>query len=139
VEEDSTSSTEGWFSSWTWLHPFSGRSGEDRIALPQVERCAVYTYYVPSKDKNAAKVEDRMLLAWRRAWWAYGFKPIILGPAEAKMNKLQEQIFRAKLTPELEAQTMGWLAWSHLGKGLMVDYRVCFYELRCAGLWGDDS
>jgi len=124
AEADPTSSTEGWFSSWGWLHPFSGRSGEDRIALPHVERCAVYTYYVPSKDKNAAKVEDRMLLAWRRAWWAYGFKPMILGLADAKANKLHEQIFRVKLTPELEAQTMGWLAWSHVGKGLMVDYRV---------------
>lgn len=120
---NSTASTEGWFSSWSWSNPFS-QSKDDRIALPPLKRCPVFTYYEPSKDKSQAAIEDKILLAWRRAWWAYGFKPMILGPAEAKESNLYELLFRAELSPELEKELTKWLAWSQVGMGVFTDYGV---------------
>jgi hypothetical protein len=124
---NSTASSEGWFASWSWMNPWSSDDGE-RIALPPIERCPIYTYYEPvtdQKDKEKAAIEDRMLLVWRRAWWAYGFKPQILGPAEAKTSGFYEMVGRAtSLTAELKRELMRWLAWNVVDGGILVDYRV---------------
>ncbi|KAA8904825.1 hypothetical protein FN846DRAFT_984158 [Sphaerosporella brunnea] len=120
---NSTASNEGWFASWSWMNPFSSDDGE-RIALPPIERCAIYTYYEPLADKEKATIEDKMLLAWRRAWWAYGFKPQILGPAEAKISGFYEIVGRATLTPEFKSELMRWMAWDVVDGGILIDYKV---------------
>jgi hypothetical protein len=126
---NSTASSEGWFASWTWMNPFSSDDGE-RIALPPIERCPIYTYYEPVADKENAAIEDRMLLAWRRAWWAYGFKPQILGPVEAKTSGFYEMVGRATLEPGLKSELMRWLAWGLVDGGILVDYKVSSPPIR---------
>lgn len=121
--KNSTASTEGWFASWSWMNPFSSGQG-DRIALPPIERCSIYTYYEPPEDKVQAVVEDKMLLAWRRVWWAYGFKPMILGPAEAKTSGFYEMVNRAPYVPAMKKELMRLLAWNYVDAGILVNYRV---------------
>lgn len=121
--KNSTASSEGWFASWSWMNPFSSGQG-DRIALPPIERCSIYTYYEAPGDKAQAAVEDKMLLAWRRVWWAYGFKPVILGTREAKASGFYEMVNRAPYLPEMKKELMRMLAWNKVDAGILVDYRV---------------
>ncbi|KAK0626939.1 ARS binding protein 2-domain-containing protein [Immersiella caudata] len=86
---------------------------EGRSLLPiQERRPRIYCYYdntvdKPPKDKDA---ESELLLAWRKAWWAYGFEPILLTPAEGETN------------PFLRNDLMRWLAWENMGGGLLAHF-----------------
>jgi len=120
--KNSTASNDEWFSSWSWKSPVSGQG--DRIALPPIERCSIYTYYEAPEDKVQAAVEDKMLLAWRRVWWAYGFKPMILGPAEARTSGFYEMVNRAPYLPAMKKELMAMSAWSQVDAGILVNYRV---------------
>ncbi|KAG0638691.1 hypothetical protein HOY80DRAFT_140315 [Tuber brumale] len=119
---NSTASSEGWFSSWKWLNPFSSNiaKDEERSALPPLEkRCPVYTFF----DDSDAK-EDRVLLAWRRAFWAQGFRPLVLGRAEAEEHGLY-RLVRGRFNEGFEREVMRWLAWGRVGTGgALVDYRI---------------
>lgn len=119
----------GWFPSWKWKLPFTEDvEDRNRVALPPIDRCSIYSYYEPIKDKGAAAVEDKMLLAWRRAWWAQGFKPMILGPAEAKKSKYYESLVYENLKPELMRELMRWLALDYVEGAVLVDHRVSFVD-----------
>lgn len=63
-----------------------------------------------------------MLLAWRRAWWAQGFKPQVLGRAEAQKNPLYESMQRLDLDPKFEVEMVRWLAWGHMGTGILANW-----------------
>lgn len=85
---NSTSEDASWYSDWRWLNPFSSSVtlDEDRALLPPLpERPFIYTYYdtTITKDKEAQKIDKETLLTWRRAWWAKGFRPVVLTQAEA--------------------------------------------------------
>jgi hypothetical protein len=116
-----------WLSDFKWRNPFSSQItfDENKALLPPLrERPPVYTYYdVPGKqDKDISLAEHRLILAWRRAWWAQGFKPVVLSRAEA-MHHPQYQLFqRMKLDPKLEFEVMRWLAWGHMGGGILVNW-----------------
>lgn len=129
-QTNSTGSTDSWFSSWKWLNPFSSdlADDEERSVLPPMQkRCPIYTFYDSAAKGEDAQVEDKLLLAWRRVYWAQGFKPIILGMAEAKEHGLYRVVRDAnKFDPDFEREIMKWLAWSHMGTGILADYRVCF-------------
>lgn len=83
----------------------------------------MYTFYDPSAKGEDAEVEDKLLLAWRRAFWAQGFKPIILGMGDAKEHGLF-RVVNGKFNQDFERELMRWLAWSKMGTGVLVDYRV---------------
>ncbi|KAI4625665.1 hypothetical protein J4E80_002797 [Alternaria sp. BMP 0032] len=116
-----------WLSDFKWRNPFSSRVtlDENTALLPPLrERPPIYTYYdVPKKqDKDVSAAEQRLILAWRRAWWAQGFKPVVLSRAEA-MHHPQYQLFqRMKLDPKIEFEVMRWLAWGHMGGGVLVNW-----------------
>lgn len=115
-----------WFSDWSWLvTPFSSSYtlDENRALLPVMpERTAIYCYYDTTIQREDAikKVESDLLLSWRRAWWAQGFKPIVLSDAEAMNNPLYEQLQRlVDIKPEMKTDVMRWLAWENMGGGLL--------------------
>jgi hypothetical protein len=116
-----------WLSDFKWRNPFSSlvTLDENTALLPPLrERPPVYTYYdVPKKqDKQVSAAEQRLILAWRQAWWAQGFKPVVLSRAEA-MHHPQYQLFqRMKLDPNIEFEVMRWLAWGHMGGGVLVNW-----------------
>jgi hypothetical protein len=116
-----------WFSDFKWRNPFSSSVtlDENKALLPPLrERPPIYTYYdVPGKqDKDVAVAENRLILAWRRAWWAQGFKPVVLSRAEA-MHHPQYQLFqRMKLDSKIHFEVMRWLAWGHMGGGVLVNW-----------------
>lgn len=130
-QKGSIGNTDSWFSSWKWLNPFSSDLAEDeeRSVLPPLQkRCPVYTFYDSTAKGEDAEVEDKLLLAWRRAYWAQGFKPVVLTMGEAKRHGLYRVVRDAnKFHPDFEREIMRWLAWSEMGTGVLADYRVCFF------------
>ena len=116
-----------WLSDFKWRNPFSSSItlDENRAVLPPLrERPSIYTYFdAPSKqDKAVSEAEHRLVLAWRRAWWAQGFKPQVLSRAEAMQHPQYQLAQRMKLNPNVETEIMRWLAWGHMGGGVLTNW-----------------
>ncbi|KAI9665849.1 MAG: hypothetical protein M1821_003783 [Bathelium mastoideum] len=128
--EEQANSTAGethWYTDWKWRNPFSSAVtlDEDRAVLPpQPLRPYIYTFYDSTikKDETTEKAEHELLLTWRRAWWAQGFKPIVLGRPEAMNNQLYGELQRLQVKPELEEELARMLAWGHMGTGILADW-----------------
>lgn len=98
---------------------------ENRSLLPPInDRPPIYTYYdhTLSKDEDFKKAENALLVTWRRAWWAQGFKPIILSPAEAMNNPLYAELQLLDLDPALKIDISRWMAWENMGTGMLCNY-----------------
>ncbi|XWW97758.1 hypothetical protein V2A60_005745 [Cordyceps javanica] len=94
----------------------------NRVLLPNLERRQpVYCYYDALDGTTAAEndTDTHLLLMWRRAWWARGFKPLILGPDEAKSNPLYSKLDTASVATELKRDLLRWLAWDTMDGGLL--------------------
>ncbi|KAI9833380.1 MAG: hypothetical protein M1826_007478 [Phylliscum demangeonii] len=129
VQANSTSGEAKWYSDWKWLNPFSSTItlDEDRSVLPPLRRRpAVYTFYdaMAAEDDATRAAENELLLIWRRAWWAQGFRPIVLGRPEALNNPLHEALHVQQLDAALEADVFRWLAWQQMDAGVLVHYRA---------------
>ncbi|CEJ79886.1 hypothetical protein VHEMI00100 [[Torrubiella] hemipterigena] len=119
-----------WMPNLQWLSvPFSKKASlDDRIVLPPLpKRQPVYCYYDSTKDKpkEVKDAESDLLLTWRRAWWAQGFRPQILGYADAMNNPLYAEM-QKKTTQDssLNDNVMRWLAWDALGGGILVQHTL---------------
>ncbi|MCJ1231224.1 hypothetical protein MMC12_007901 [Toensbergia leucococca] len=128
-QHNSTSGEAKWFSDWKWMNPFSSSItlDEDRSVLPSLmTRPPIYTFYDTSaeKDDETRAAEYKLLLTWRRAWWAQGFRPVILGRAEAMNNPLYESLQTKKMEHVVEAELIRWLAWGHMGTGILANWLV---------------
>ncbi|KAK4208894.1 hypothetical protein QBC37DRAFT_431154 [Rhypophila decipiens] len=129
-QKNDTLGDTSWYSNWKWLStPFSSSLtlDENRLILPVLpERTPIYCYYdnTIEKDKATKEVDSDLLLSWRRAWWSKGFKPIILGPADAMNNPRYEELQKIpdKLDPALKTDLMRWLAWENMGGGVLAHY-----------------
>ncbi|CAF3482693.1 unnamed protein product [Fusarium graminearum] len=119
-----------WWADWKWLSvPLSSSLtlDEDRALLPPLhDRPFVYCYYdatikKPIEEKDA---ESKLLLTWRRAWWAQGFQPTILGPSEAMTNPKYQELQRLEVQSDLKADLMKWLAWESMGTGFLADHTL---------------
>jgi hypothetical protein len=115
-----------WYSNWKWLSiPFSSSItlDENRSLLPELKRrLPIYCYYdhTIAKKEEDKDAESDLLLTWRRAWWAQGFKPIILGPEEAMHNPMYEELqTKTDFDSGLKTEIMQWLAWENMGGGLL--------------------
>lgn len=94
---------------------------------PLPERPFIYTYYDAKqrRDPEEENADAQLVLAWRRAWFAQGFRPIVLSRAEAMRNPHYERVQNLDLLPEMEQDFFRWLAWGDMGTGLLSDLR-CF-------------
>jgi hypothetical protein len=122
-QKNSTHEGSSWYSDWKWLNPFSSSVtlDEDRIVLPPLaERQPVYTFYDTSvkRDAQTKKIDQEFLLTWRRAWWAHGFRPVILTDAESMSHPLYQTLHAKGMPASLEQEFREWLAWAHMGTGL---------------------
>jgi hypothetical protein len=127
VQKNSTNGESKWYSNWNWLSPFSSSVtlDENRSLLPPLaKRPPIYTYYdhTVKKEEDMKDAENELLLTWRRAWWAQGFKPVILSPAEAMQNPLYRELELLGLEPYLKSDFSKWLAWENMGTGLLCSY-----------------
>ncbi|TAQ85671.1 hypothetical protein B7494_g6017 [Chlorociboria aeruginascens] len=127
VAKNSTDGEASWYSHWNWLSPFSSSVtlDENRSLLPPLaDRPPIYTYYDHTIDRDAERrtAENAVLVTWRRAWWAQGFKPIILGPAEAMNNPLYRQLQILDLDDPVKTDLSRWLAWENMQSGLLCHY-----------------
>ena len=127
-QRNSSRGDASWYSHWNWRHPFSASvTFDERSLLPPLPaRPPVYTYYdtTLAKEESVKEGERKLLLVWRRAWWAQGFKPVILGKAEAMQNPRYETMQALKLHDGLRAELMRWLAWGHMGSGVLANWLV---------------
>lgn len=128
-QRNDTDGEASWYSHYRWLTtPFSSTMtlDEHRSLLPVLEkRPRIYCYYDNTIDKQPKDkdAESDLLLAWRKAWWAYGFEPIILSPAEGSTNPLYDELQRDKeIDPSLRNDLMRWLAWENMGGGLLAHF-----------------
>lgn len=76
------------------------------------------------KDKKLKEAEHNILVAWRRAWWAQGLKPVIIGPAEAMNNPFYQQLQLKGLEGDIKNEVMRWLAWESMGTGILCHHLV---------------
>ncbi|KAL9004142.1 MAG: hypothetical protein Q9188_003040, partial [Gyalolechia gomerana] len=118
-----------WYNHWKWLNPFSDSVTDDEnrsVLPPPRERPPIYAFYDPDaeKDEKIKAAENKLLLIWRRAWWAQGFKPVILGKPEAMKNPLYERFQIRKMEHALGAEFMRWLAWGRMGTGILSNWLV---------------
>ncbi|KAI1388708.1 uncharacterized protein F4822DRAFT_403619 [Hypoxylon trugodes] len=123
-QKNSTYGGSSWYSNWNWRSPFSSSItlDENRSLLPPLkDRAPIYCYYDTTIPKEAPtkEAESAILLTWRRAWWAQGFKPIILSTAEAMNNPLYDELQRLDVEPSFKKDMMRWLAWENMGGGLL--------------------
>ncbi|KAI9718634.1 MAG: hypothetical protein M1828_006642 [Chrysothrix sp. TS-e1954] len=124
-QANSTHGDTKWYSHWNWMNPFSSLVSldEQRAVLPTVpNRSPIYTYYEPSENRKERDAEHELILTWRRAWWAKGFRPVVLGRGEAMKNPLYEQLQVRKFEPKVEEEIIRWLAWGHMGGGILANW-----------------
>lgn len=127
-QANSTSGSKRWYSDWKWQNPFSSSItfDEDRSVLPpEKNRPPIYTFFDVSADKKddeRQRHQKELLEIWRRAWWAKGFKPVVLGPAEAKNNPQYRKLMGLQLGKEMETELMRWLAWQSMGSGILCNW-----------------
>ena len=129
IQKNSSSGDTRWYSDWKWLNPFSSSVTLDdtRSVLPPLkERPPIYTFYDPKADRDPSIVaeEKKLLTIWRKAWWSQGFKPVILGAAEAQKNKHYEALGAREMKEGLRNEMMRWLAWGHMGTGILANWLV---------------
>ncbi|KAM4059223.1 hypothetical protein HRG_007916 [Hirsutella rhossiliensis] len=119
-----------WWADWKWLSvPFSSSLtfDNDRALLPPLTpRQPIYCYYdaaanKPLEEKHA---ESELLLTWRRAWWARGFRPLILSPAEAMQHPSYARLKRLDMEPAVRKDLTRWLAWHTVGGGILAHYTL---------------
>jgi hypothetical protein len=131
VQKNSTYGGSSWYSDWNWRSPFSSSVtlDENRSLLPPLkERPPIYCYYDTTiqKEKATKEAESDLLLSWRRAWWAQGFRPVILSAPEAMNNPLYAELqLMENPEPTFKADMMRWLAWENMGGGLLA-HRLLF-------------
>ncbi|RMY44633.1 hypothetical protein D0864_15593 [Hortaea werneckii] len=127
-QANSSSGEARWYTDFKWRNPFSSAVtlDEERALLPPPrERPAVYTYVDSAtrrKDDVSQRAEGELLHIWRRAWWAQGFKPVVLSRAEAMNNPHYRAVQTLELEPEMETEMMRWLAWGTMGTGILSNW-----------------
>ncbi|EAQ86989.1 hypothetical protein CHGG_08242 [Chaetomium globosum CBS 148.51] len=131
IQKTDTDGDSVWHADWNWLlMPFSSSItlDENRALLPMLkDRTPIYCYYdnTVKKDRSSGDAESALLLTWRRAWWAQGFKPVILSPAEAMNNPLYHELQKLEdMTPKLKEDLMRWLAWENMGDGVLAHHLI---------------
>lgn len=125
-QANSTSGETRWYSNWKWQNPFSSSItfDEGRTVLPpEANRPPIYTFFdISDHKKDVQAAEKELLEIWRRAWWAKGFRPIVLGPAEAHNNPQYQTLMGLKLEKEMESELQRWLAWGQMGTGILCNW-----------------
>ena len=129
VQKNSTSGEVRWYSDWKWLKPFSASItlDEDRSVLPPLKiRPPIYTFYdaEEKKDEKIRAAENKLILQWRRAWWAQGFRPVVLGKSEAMHHPDYYTLKTHDLQPQMETDLMRWLAWGQMGTGILANWLI---------------
>lgn len=106
---------------------------ENRSLLPPYQnRPPIYCYYDSSlsKKKETKDAESELLLTWRRAWWAKGFKPIILSEAEAVNHPYYQSLrlitekHKDQVSTDMKNEVMRWLAFENMQGGILAHHLI---------------
>lgn len=119
-----------WWANWKWNSvPFSSSLtlDDDRALLPPLTpRQPIYCYYDDGADKPPEErdAEGELLLTWRRAWWARGFRPFVLSSAEAMRHPSYARLDGLDMAPAARRDLVRWLAWHTMGGGVLAHYTL---------------
>jgi hypothetical protein len=121
--ENHDDSTGGWLTRWFITNSRSEFLSKNRHKISKPARCPVYTYFDTAKHHHGSD-EAAVLLAWKRAFYALGFNPIVLTDKDAKKHT-QYNVLRSRnlVGGSGKADLSKWLVMAKNG-GLFVDYRV---------------
>ncbi|KAF2207866.1 hypothetical protein CERZMDRAFT_114850 [Cercospora zeae-maydis SCOH1-5] len=125
-QANSSSGETRWYSDWKWKNPFSSSIvyDEQRAVLPPLQdRPPIYTYYDKREsDDKRKKAEQQLVQIWRKAWWAQGFRPVVLSRSDAMHNPLFRSVQGLQLDKSFEQEVMRWLAWSSMRGGILSNF-----------------
>jgi hypothetical protein len=115
-----------WLTHW---FPSSSRptflKSTERQPTP-VQRCPVYTY-MDTETPHGSNEFD-ILRIWMKAFWALGFKPIVLTDKDSRRDAHYILLRNSGLLADARfASLRKWLAMAQYG-GLFVDYHVTPFE-----------
>lgn len=89
---------------------------------PNHHRCSVMTYVKSEEERQSV---NTMLQVWKRAWWAFGFEPIILTEDDCKIHPRYEEFNNSEdISDESKDRFRKIFAWTARGAGLFADYTV---------------
>ncbi|KAL7918658.1 hypothetical protein ACQKWADRAFT_303669 [Trichoderma austrokoningii] len=101
---------------------------DDELTLlpPLKARQPIYCYHDTNKKtkKEERNAENELLLTWRRAWWAQGFRPVVITAVDATNNFFYDQVSKMSLGSEMRGDIMRWLAWDTMGGGILSEFTV---------------
>ncbi|KJZ80186.1 hypothetical protein HIM_00036 [Hirsutella minnesotensis 3608] len=129
-QKDDEYAGSSWWADWSWLSvPFSSSlTFDDERALlpPLADRQPIYCYYdaEAKKSRPEQEAESALLLTWKRAWWARGFRPSIIGPAEARRHSRYTDLQQLDMDIATRKELMRWLAWETVGGGILTYYTL---------------
>ncbi|KFA78990.1 hypothetical protein S40288_00591 [Stachybotrys chartarum IBT 40288] len=129
-QENDTYAGSSWWADTRWRSTaFSSTLtlDDDRALLPPLPaRPTIYCYYDTTNEKphDELEAERALLLTWRRAWWASGFRPVIIGAAEATAHPLYSRVQTFNVGLGLKIDLLRWLAWDVAGGGLLAQYTL---------------
>lgn len=87
---------------------------------PAHRRCRISTY-IDSEDERQ-KVNE-LLQVWKRAWWAFGFEPVILTRKDCESSPdYREFNASADIDVDYKVRNRKLFAWAARGAGLYADY-----------------
>ncbi|PHH63261.1 hypothetical protein CDD81_6118 [Ophiocordyceps australis] len=119
-----------WWADGGWLaYPFSSSMtlDKERALLPPLRRRQpIYCYFDAAATSAGPEqeAEKELLLTWRRAWWARGFRPVILTAADALRNPTYDTLQLDLVSPQVQHQLMSFLAWEMRSGGVLTDYTL---------------
>jgi hypothetical protein len=120
VQDDGTG---GWLTRWfpALSRPRFLENGERQPA--PVQRCPVYTYIDTTVHRHGS-IDFDILQTWMRAFWALGFKPVVLTDKDTRRHSHYALFRKTGLFSDTGIAGFGkWPAMAQYG-GLFVDYRV---------------
>ena len=128
--------TGSFYENWNWLKPFSNDKDyqKSRSVLPPLpQRCPIYVYYDQDITSSPqATIDNQVMMVWRKAWWAAGFRPIILSTDDAmahgQYTKVLNDERENKMSEKMKYNLLRWLAWDHMGTGILSDFRVGIFR-----------
>jgi hypothetical protein len=87
-------------------------------------RCKIYTYFDGDVESPININDIGMLHVWKRAWYAFGFDPIVLDKSDAERHPRFKE-FQAITSQESYKQAnRKWFAWLVNGAGILSHYKV---------------
>ncbi len=100
-----------------------------------IPRCPIYTFH--DTDTTSSTDELEVIAVWRKAFWAAGFRPIVLSTQDSQKHPKYANVLEKVKDEKPPTLLLKWLAWSVVGGGILTDWTVIpfMYEMKNPSLY----